>query len=121
MRRLRVLRAARHVFADAVRVCRALDPDYARRMADAYRALIQRARRLPKIGTLEPGLSTENCEVRRHLLRRYHHKVIIADAADELVVVAVVHKSRPPGYWHERLIASIEIIRCAWNAVLGPS
>ena len=39
---------------------------------------------------------------RRYILRRYPYSVIYRPDATRIVVVAVAHHSRKPGYWHNR-------------------
>lgn len=40
---------------------------------------------------------------RRLLLRRYPYHVIYRAGSDRIVIVAVAHTSRRPGYWRDRL------------------
>ena len=40
---------------------------------------------------------------RRLLLRRYPYHVIYRIGSDRIVVIAVAHTSRRPGYWRDRL------------------
>jgi plasmid stabilization system protein ParE len=41
--------------------------------------------------------------VRRYLLRRFSYALIYAELPEEIVVVAVPHLRRRPGYWRKRL------------------
>jgi toxin ParE1/3/4 len=39
----------------------------------------------------------------RIILKRFPYDIVIVEHAAELVVIAVAHQSRKPGYWRERL------------------
>jgi toxin ParE1/3/4 len=39
---------------------------------------------------------------RRHVMRRFPYAIIYAALDDELLVLAVAHHSRSPGYWQDR-------------------
>lgn len=39
---------------------------------------------------------------RRLLLRRFPISVVYVDRDDEIVIVAIAHQRRRPGYWRER-------------------
>ncbi|HSS65741.1 MAG TPA: hypothetical protein VLS27_15020 [Gammaproteobacteria bacterium] len=40
---------------------------------------------------------------KRLILKRFPYDVVVRELADEVVVVAVAHHSRRPGYWRGRL------------------
>ena len=40
---------------------------------------------------------------RRFLIQRFHFLVIFFEFADKILIVAVAHGKRRPGYWHNRL------------------
>ena len=40
---------------------------------------------------------------KRVILKRFPYDIVIVERATELVVIAVAHQSRKPGYWRERL------------------
>ena len=42
-------------------------------------------------------------DVRRCLARTYPYGVLYTNKRDFILIVAVAHGSRKPGYWHERL------------------
>ncbi len=42
-------------------------------------------------------------ETRRRLLKRFPFGVLYAGTSDEVVIVAVMHLRRRPGYWEDRL------------------
>ena len=42
-------------------------------------------------------------EFRRRLLKRFPFGVLYATSSDEIVIVAIMHLSRRPGYWEDRI------------------
>lgn len=46
-------------------------------------------------------------EVRNFLLARFPYRIVYAVLGDRLVIVAVAHTSRRPGYWSNRLADTI--------------
>jgi plasmid stabilization system protein ParE len=56
----------------------------------------------PFIGSLVPSTPTA-LGVRRRLLRRFNFEVAYLADGETLVILAVFHGKRRPGYWHERL------------------
>jgi plasmid stabilization system protein ParE len=73
-----------------------------RNVADRFRAVldetIERIAAVPGIGSSWPGEPT----VRRVLLVGFPYWLIYEDTADEVIVLAVAHEKRKPGYWRER-------------------
>jgi plasmid stabilization system protein ParE len=101
----RVLREARRELLDAARWYKLNDGlDVARDFGAEYRVQVTRARQLPRSGhpvaEMPPDL---DFEVRRYLLQRFPYAVLIAYLPKEVVVVAVAHQRRRPGYWLRRL------------------
>ena len=45
-------------------------------------------------------------EIRRRLCKRFPFGILYIAAADEIVVLAVMHLRRRPGYWQDRLGSS---------------
>jgi plasmid stabilization system protein ParE len=39
---------------------------------------------------------------KRLVLRRFPYAIIVRERADEVIVIAVAHTSRRPGYWRDR-------------------
>ncbi len=62
----------------------------------------RRIRRLPRSAPRWPR-PTRSTEVRNARVKRFPFLIIYALLGDRLVVIAVAHTSRKPGYWHERL------------------
>ena len=68
-----------------------------------YLGVIEWAQQFPHSGSPIAGLETER-DVRGFLLgARLPFTAVIAIGPDELVVVALAHHSREPGYWRTRL------------------
>ena len=102
MLQLRVLDEARLEFAEMVRWYQQKQPSLAYDLANEYFACVERAGEFPKSGALVTDIRVE-FEVRRFLLNRFPYIVVMACLNDELVVVAVAHQHRRPGYWRKRL------------------
>jgi toxin ParE2 len=49
------------------------------------------------------GEPTENENCRRRLLKRFPYKVIFYSDDAEILILALAHNSRRPGYWRNRL------------------
>ena len=41
-------------------------------------------------------------EVKRLVLRRFPYDIVVQESPDEIIVVAIAHHSRRPGYWRNR-------------------
>lgn len=56
---------------------------------------------------LVPGAKTPGTPgargAKRLILRRFPYDVVVQELSDEILVVAVAHQSRRPGYWRNRL------------------
>jgi hypothetical protein len=63
--------------------------------------VISFARRSPKAATAIERI--EDFEVRRFMTRLFPYCVLVCDWEETLVVLAVAHQRREPGYWHPRL------------------
>jgi plasmid stabilization system protein ParE len=69
---------------------------------EAVRVVVERAARLPSSGPLVPGIPADR-QVRRFGLAGFPYSVYVAPAGDAMIVVAVAHEHRRPGYWHNRV------------------
>ena len=45
-------------------------------------------------------------DIRRRLLKRFPFGILYVATVDEIVIVAIMHLSRRPGYWEDRLGSS---------------
>ncbi len=61
-------------------------------------------RRLCRLFTESPAAGLEVCPgVRRRILRRFPYSILYTLDNDDVVVLAVAHQSRRPGYWNRRV------------------
>lgn len=97
-RRVRNLSAARNEFAAAVawyeQQRSGLGADFFESVTEAT-ALI---RAQPHIGPFD-----EETRTRRVPVRRFPYQVVYVVSEDEIVIVAVAHTKRRPGYWRNRM------------------
>jgi len=64
---------------------------------DDIQHTVDALRRYPELGR------SAGSELRRAPLRRFPFLLIYAHSAEEIVVVAVAHQRRRPGYWRRRV------------------
>lgn len=64
---------------------------------------VEQAACLPKSGAPVLGFDARH-DVRKLVVNRFRYVLITAIVEDELMVIAVAHTSRAPGYWRGRLI-----------------
>ncbi len=69
---------------------------------DAVDSTMGRIASQPRLGTPVPGVDF-GLGVRRQLLKKFLYAVVYLELDDEIVVVAIVHDHRKPGYWRERV------------------
>jgi toxin ParE2 len=102
---VRFLREARRELTDAARWYKQQEGlSLARDFGAKYRAQLLRARQMPQTGHLVTGLPPDiDFEVRTFLVERFPYTLFVAHLPEELVVVAVAHQHRRPGYWRKRL------------------
>ena len=65
--------------------------------------LIEVERTVAAILAYPEAASRVKKDTRRRLLKRFPFGILYAVAADEVVIVAVMHLRRRPGYWEDRL------------------
>ena len=94
---LRNLKPAREEFAAAVRWYEEQRPGLGGEFFDAVVHATSLIQAQPEIGTLSPDHRT-----RRVLVERFPCQVVYRLAADEIVIVAIAHLKRRPGYWRKR-------------------
>ena len=92
----RLLSEARRELEAAVSFYDSVYPELGRDFALEVRALCQRIAESPLSGVeVRP-------EIRRRILRRFPYAVLYVIEHDEVIIVAVAHQRRCPGYWAER-------------------
>jgi toxin ParE1/3/4 len=94
--------AARDELRAAIRHDEAERPGRGALLEAAVSTLLRRVRRLPRSAPLWPSLPT-TIEGRRVRVTRHPYLLVFAVLADYLVVIAVAHMSRRPGYWLMRV------------------
>lgn len=97
-RTVRNLRAASEEFAAAVQWYEEQRPGLG---AEFYDAVVDTADRIethPEIGTP----ASPDQRIRRVLVRRFPYQVVYRLLLDEIVIIAVAHLKRRPGYWKAR-------------------
>jgi plasmid stabilization system protein ParE len=102
---VRVLPEARRELLEATHWYKEEDGlSLARAFGADYREQLTRARKLPQSGhAIGPMPADIGLELRSFLLARFPYKLVIAVAADEIVVLAVAHQRRRPFYWAPRV------------------
>lgn len=40
--------------------------------------------------------------IKRLMLRRFPYDIVVRESSDEIIIVAIAHHSRRPGYWRNR-------------------
>jgi plasmid stabilization system protein ParE len=66
--------------------------------------VLGRLRRLPRSAPRWPHLGGP-FEIRRALVKRHPYLVVYAILPDQLVVIAIAHTSKQPGYWRHPVAA----------------
>lgn len=97
-RTVRNIRAAREEFAAAVRWYEEQRPGLGAEFYDAVVETTDRIEAHPEIGTP----ASPDQRTRRVLVQRFPYQVIYRLLPDEIVIIAIAHLKRRPGYWKER-------------------
>ena len=97
MKPARFLEPAEVELDDAVVYLNEQVPGLGERFAQEIQVAVDMISRHPEIG------STMIRRVRKFPLRTFPYNVIYVADVDELVIVAVAHHKRRPGYWRPRL------------------
>ena len=94
---LRNLKAAREEFAAAIRWYEEQRPGLGGEFFDAVVHATSLIQAQPEIGMPSPDRRT-----RRVLVQRFPYQVVYRLSVDEIVIVAIAHLKRRPGYWRKR-------------------
>ncbi|WP_437595993.1 type II toxin-antitoxin system RelE/ParE family toxin [Sorangium sp. So ce590] len=97
MRRFRFHPRALQEFEEAVDHYLELSPEAASRFVDAFEAAVGFARRNP-----DAAARIED-DVRRWNLRKFPYALIYRLSSEHIVIIAVMHARREPGYWKSRI------------------
>ena len=94
---LRNLKEAREEFAAAVAWYEQQRPGLGGEFFDAVVHATDLIQAQPEIGTLSRDHRT-----RRVLLQRFPYQVVYSLSENEIVIIAIAHSKRRPGYWRKR-------------------
>jgi toxin ParE1/3/4 len=84
-------------FSEAAEHYAQIDPELGRRFLHEIERLILDVRRQPELFRLfDPP-------IRRHFSTVFPYAVLYVDQPDQVLVIAVMHMKRNPGYWRQRL------------------
>ena len=97
--RIRYLTVAQAEIADAAKYYATVSPE----LGTAFKKELRQLMRL--VATMPNAWPPSGDGTRKCLMSRFPYLVIYAPLPDELLVLAVGHQHRQPGYWRERLAA----------------
>lgn len=97
-RTVRNIRAAREEFAAAVQWYEEQRPGLGAEFYDAVVETTDRIETHPDIGTP----ASPDQRTRRVLVQRFPYQVVYRLLPDEIVIIAIAHLKRRPGYWKKR-------------------
>lgn len=100
MKRARYHPAARDELRGAIAHDEADRPGRGVDLEDSVRRVIRRIQQLPQSARRWPRIEGE---IRRTKVTRHPYLVVFAVLPDQLVVLAIAHTSKKPGYWRERI------------------
>jgi toxin ParE1/3/4 len=96
MKQARFLAAARLEYFAEVGYYAEAEPDLGRRFVEAVEEATARALAFPLAG------SPSDSDTRRVLLKGFPFSLIYRVEHDDILIVALAHHGRKPGYWHSR-------------------
>ena len=99
MKRARFVASAREEFLAEVAYYEQVQTGHRARFATAVEEATARALAFPLSG------STATPSVRRVIIKNFPFSIVYRPAADGIVVFAVAHHARLPGYWRNRVSA----------------
>ena len=102
MKRARYHPAARDELRGAIDYDEAERPGRGADLENAVRRVIRRIQLLPQSAPRWQSFEGAH-EIRRAKVKRHPYLVVYAVLADQLVVLAIAHTSKKPGYWRERI------------------
>ena len=88
--------AAEEELAESILFYRDISPELAGDFVTQLDRVIELLRRSPKLGTLS------DADLRRFPLTRFPFSIHYRIEAETIVIYAVAHQSRRPGYWRSR-------------------
>lgn len=103
MRKPRVLDDAQSELDEAAAYHEEERPGYGRLFVDEFVKKALLAARFPQAGSRLAHMP-EGYDIRRFIMDRFSYKLVVVYEPTEIVVIAVSHERRRPGYWHKRLL-----------------
>lgn len=97
-RGVRIAGPASEEFTEAVRWYEMRRPGLGAELYDAVNATIEGIERQPEIG----ATAYEDHQSRRMLVAGFPYHVVYRLQADEIVILAIAHMKRRPGFWKHR-------------------
>lgn len=94
--RIRYLAIAREEIREAAEYYAAISPD----LGAGFKRELRQLMRL--VATMPLAWPNSGADARKCLMTRFPYLVIYAVMPDEILVLAVGHQHRRPGYWRER-------------------
>ena len=102
MKRARYHPAARDELRGAIAYDEGDHPGRGVELEEAVRRVVRRIQLLPQSAPRWSRMRDPH-EIRRAKVRRHPYLVVYAVLSDQLVVLAIAHTSKKPGYWRERI------------------
>jgi plasmid stabilization system protein ParE len=90
-------REAQEEYADAAEYYARLDPELGRRFYDEIERLIGDIRQQPE------RFRVFDAPLRRHFSDVFPYAVLYVEQPERILIMAVMHMKRQPGYWKKRL------------------
>jgi plasmid stabilization system protein ParE len=94
---IEILEIAQKELDDAVLYYELEQPGLGSRFKEAVRQSIDRIKKYPTSWPIERG------EVRKFFVHKFPYKILYSIQKQKIVILAVAHQHRKPGYWIERL------------------
>jgi len=101
-RRFRIDHRATEEFDAAAEWYEAQRAGLGREFIDSVEMAVQQIQERPGLGGPVPGVDSK-LNVRRLLLRKFPYAIVYMESEGEILIVAIAHGHRKPGYWRERL------------------
>jgi plasmid stabilization system protein ParE len=101
VRRARYHPAARDELRGAIQFDEDEHPGRGTALEQAVRQVVRRVQVLP--GSAPRWTSTLELEIRRAKVKRHPYLVVYMVLPEQIVILAVAHTSKTPGYWSDRI------------------
>lgn len=98
----RFIREALDEYEDAIEYYERAQPGLGQRFIEDVERVLALTLEFPDIGTVVPDMPLD-LDVRRRVLQRFGVEIDYVVVRDELIVIAIFHCKRRPGYWRDRL------------------